>query len=77
MEAGVRCTQAGAGGLPEVLTAVQAGTPIESILWYTLANNIWMHADLVNNDVEYPVYQVWRRMGEKVRAVEAEAEYGR
>jgi hypothetical protein len=35
-------------------------TNIESILWYTLANNGWRHTDLIMSGIEYPVYQVWK-----------------
>lgn len=34
--------------------------PIDSVLWYTLADNGWEHTDLVNKGVEWSVYQVWR-----------------
>lgn len=37
------------------------GSPIESVLWYALADNMWEHTDMVNGYVEHPVYQVWRQ----------------
>ncbi len=38
----------------------RSATNIESILWYTLANNGWRHTDPIEKDVQYPVYSVWR-----------------
>lgn len=37
-----------------------AESPIESILWYTLADNLWEHTDLAAKDIIYPAYLVWR-----------------
>ena len=35
-------------------------TEIESVIWYTLADNGWRHSDLIRNSIEMPVYNVWK-----------------
>lgn len=35
--------------------------PVESVWWYTLADNNWEHTDLVSKQVIYPAYEVWSK----------------
>lgn len=34
--------------------------PVDSLLWYTLANNCWRHTDLVENNDPKPAYTIWQ-----------------
>lgn len=46
--------------LLEFLLRRLSTSKIESILWYTLADNAWKHCSMIMGNIEYPVYQVWR-----------------
>lgn len=35
-------------------------TQVDTLLWYTLANNGWRNTDLVFADIPYPAYDVWK-----------------
>jgi len=45
--------------LMEFLIQHQSATNIESIWWYTLADNPWMKCSFVMGDTAYPAYDVW------------------